>query len=147
MKLKENATYQWGNNSGRPYQQYYAKVDGVDYAYTITDGEWSKSELGQTVTYTNYRMESVFTPMLSLYESFTYDASKGLYTCAEIMLDAGNGRMQAINNVQIGFEDGKVTYFYYEMDLTDSDGVKNGVAKIHVTLGDYGTTDFELPNV
>ncbi|MBR2321934.1 MAG: hypothetical protein IKA57_07320 [Clostridia bacterium] len=147
MKLKENATYQWGSNSGRPYQQYYAKVDGVDYDYTITDGEWSKSELGQEVTYTNYRMESVFDPMLSLYENFTYDASKGLYTCAEIMLDAGNGRMQAIYNVQIGFEDGKVTYFYYEMDLTDSDGVKNGVAKIHVTLGDYGTTDFELPNV
>ena len=147
MMLTENATYQWGSNSGRPYQQYYAKVDGVDYSYKINEGKWSKSELGQEATYTNYRMESVFTPMLSLYENFTYDASKGLYTCAEIMLDAGNGRMQAIYNVKIGFEDGKVTYFYYEMDLTDSDGVKNGTFKVHIVLGDYGETDFEIPNI
>ncbi len=144
MKLKENATHQWGTGT----EQYYAKEDGVDYAYRLTkEGLWEKSEVGVEVTYTNYRMASVIDPLRSLYENCGYDEEKGTYFLEAAEVDAGNGTMTTLRNIEIGFRDGELTYLSFEMDMMNSDGEKTATVKIVIELWDYGTTDFDLPQV
>lgn len=144
MKLKENATHQWGAGT----EQYYAKEDGVDYAYRLTkEGLWEKSEVGVEVTYTNYRMASVIDPLRSLYENCGYDEEKGTYFLEAAEVDAGNGTMTTLRNIEIGFRDGELTYLSFEMDMMNSDGEKTATVKVVIGLWDYGTTDFDLPQV
>ena len=144
MKLKEDATYQWGTNT----EQYYAKEDGVDYAYRLTkEGLWEKSEVGVEVTYTNYRMASVIDPLRSLYENCGYDAEKGTYFLEAADVDAGNGTMTCLRNIEIGFVNGKLNYLAFEMDITDSAGEKTATVKVVIKLWDYGTTEVEVPQV
>lgn len=144
MKLKENATHQWGTGT----EQYYAKEDGVDYAYRLTkEGLWEKSEVGVEVTYTNYRMASVIDPLRSLYENCGYDEEKGTYFLEAAEVDAGNGTMTTLRNIEIGFRDGELTYLSFEMDMMNSDGEKTATVKVVIGLWDYGTTDFDLPQI
>ena len=144
MELKENATHQWGTGT----EQYYAKEDGVDYAYRLTkEGLWEKSEVGVEVTYTNYRMASVIDPLRSLYENCGYDEEKGTYFLEAAEVDAGNGTMTTLRNIEIGFRDGELTYLSFEMDMMNSDGEKTATVKVVIGLWDYGTTDFDLPQI
>ena len=143
MKLKENATFQWGED----YQQAYAKENGVDYAYRWTDGAWTKSEMGMEVTYTNYRMSGVIAPLCAIYDDVAYDVEKGVYACTEVMVDAGDGTMMPLYNLEVGFENGELTYFYFEMASVNSDGEKIGYSYVTIELWDYGTTEVELPKV
>ena len=142
MRLGGNATFQWGDD----YQQAYANENGVNYAYRFDNGVWTKSDMEMEVTYTNYRMASVIDPIRSLYSYFTYDVEKGVYTCAEAMADAGNGTMMPLYNLEVGFENGQVTYIYFEMDLTKN-GENVGVAYVNIELWNYGTTVVGLPKV
>ena len=144
MELKENATHQWGTGT----EQYYAKEDGVDYAYRLTkEGLWEKSEVGVEVTYTNYRMASVIDPLRSLYENCGYDEEKGIYFLEAADVDAGNGTMTTLRNIEIGFRDGELTYLSFEMDMMNSDGEKTATVKVAIGLWDYGATDFDVPQI
>lgn len=145
--MQENSTYQYGVQNGREYQQYYAKVDGVDYAYTIEDGVWTRKEVGLELNYNNTNMASVMNPLRSLYASFVFDEEKGAYTCGEITLDLGNGSYETIYNVELIFKDGVLTTLYYELALRNSDGVQNGVAKVTLSFWAMGETAFTLPEV
>ena len=144
MKLTENATHQWGTGT----EQYYAKEDGVDYAYRLTkEGLWEKSEVGVEVTYTNYRMASVIDPLRSLYENCGYDEEKGIYFLEAASVDAGNGTMTTLRNIEIGFRDGELTYLSFEMDMMNSAGEKTATVKVVIELWDYGMTDFDVPQI
>ena len=145
--MQENATYQYGVQNGREYQQYYAKVDGVDYAYTLSDGVWTRNEFGAQLNYNNTNMASVMNPLRSLYASFVFDEEKGAYTCSEITLDLGNGSYETIYNVELIFKDGVLTTLYYELALRNGDGVQNGVAKVTLSFWAMGETAFTLPEV
>lgn len=147
MLLQENATYQYGVQNGTPYQQYYAKVDGVDYQYSVSDGVWTRSAMNREMTYTNYQMASTLDPMQTIYADFTFNEEKGVYTCAEVVVPLGEGRTQTMYNAEFGFENGQLVHFYYEIALTNSDGVQNGVTKVTLKYWDYGKTSFELPEI
>jgi hypothetical protein len=147
MLLQENATRQYGVQNGKEYDQYYAKIDGVDYQYRLTDGVWTRSELGVEVTYDNASMASVFNPMQGLYDCFTYNTEMKKYTCEKMDVDLGNGNTQTMFNVEFAFENGKLVYFYYEMELTNENGMVNGMAKVALQFWNYGSTSFELPEI
>jgi hypothetical protein len=147
MLLQENATHQYGVQNGKEYDQYYAKIDGVDYQYRLTDGVWTRSELGVEVTYDNASMASVFNPMQGLYDCFTYNTEMKKYTCEKMDVDLGNGNTQTMFNVEFAFENGKLVYFYYEMELTNENGMVNGMAKVALQFWNYGSTSFELPEI
>ena len=144
MALTENATHQWGTG----HEQYYAKEDGVDYKYSLRkDGLWERSEVGVEVTYTNYRMASVIDPIRGLYENCGYNEEKGTYFLEAAEVDAGNGTMVTLRNIEIGFRDGMLTYLTFEMDMMNSEGEKTVTVKTVIAFWDYGTTEVDVPQV
>lgn len=147
MLLQENATYQYGVQNGTPYQQYYARVEGVDYQYTVNGDVWTRTPMNREMTYTNYQMASTLDPMQAIYADFTFNEEKGVYTCAEVVVELGEGSTQTMYNAEFGFENGQLVHFYYEITLTNSEDVENGIVRTTLKYWDYGETSFDLPEI
>lgn len=127
------------------YKDLLSKENDKYYHYRLVscETEWSKEEITEK-DYNNY-WENSLSVFVNEYSKFTYETKTKKYTLSSLdvsdIASSSSGHTTLLQNISIGFEDGKLSSLNYTMTMNNSG--YNALAQL--VYKDFGTTTITIP--